>query len=71
MLAILFIITTINYADRATSSIAGPEIKRLLGLSQVETGFVFSVFAWSYVLAQLPGGALFDLDSGARNAQPN
>ena len=58
ILAILFIITTINYADRATISIAGPEIKKLLGLSPVEMGYVFSAFAWSYVLAQLPGGWL-------------
>ena len=60
ILAILFIITTINYADRATISIAGPELKKLLGLSAVQMGFVFSAFAWSYVLAQLPGGWLLD-----------
>ena len=60
ILAILFIVTTINYADRATISIAGPEIKKLLGLSPVQMGFVFSAFAWSYVLAQLPGGWLLD-----------
>lgn len=60
ILAMLFAITTINYADRATISIAGPDIKRELGLSSVEMGFVFSAFAWSYVLAQLPGGWLLD-----------
>ena len=60
ILAILFIVTTINYADRATISIAGPELKKLLGLSPVQMGFVFSAFAWSYVLAQLPGGWLLD-----------
>lgn len=60
ILAILFIITTINYADRATISIASPELKRILGLSPVEMGYVFSAFAWSYVLAQLPGGWLLD-----------
>ncbi|MES2259926.1 MAG: MFS transporter [Pseudomonadota bacterium] len=60
ILAILFIVTTINYADRATISIAGPELKKLLGLNAVQMGFVFSAFAWSYVLAQLPGGWLLD-----------
>ena len=60
ILAMLFLVTTINYADRATISIAGPEIKKLLGLSPVEMGYVFSAFAWSYVLAQLPGGWLLD-----------
>jgi ACS family glucarate transporter-like MFS transporter len=60
ILAMLFIITTINYADRATISIAGPEIKKALGLSPVEMGYIFSAFAWSYVIAQLPGGWLLD-----------
>jgi ACS family glucarate transporter-like MFS transporter len=60
ILAMLFAITTINYADRATISIAGPEIKKALGLDAVQMGFIFSAFAWSYVLAQLPGGWLLD-----------
>ena len=60
ILAILFLVTTINYADRATIAIAGPELKKLLGLTPVQMGFVFSAFAWSYVLAQLPGGWLLD-----------
>jgi len=60
ILAMLFAITTINYADRATISIAGPEIRKELGLDAVQMGFVFSAFAWSYVLAQLPGGWLLD-----------
>jgi ACS family glucarate transporter-like MFS transporter len=60
ILAILFAVTTINYADRASISIAGPELKKALGLSPVEMGYIFSAFAWSYVLAQLPGGWLLD-----------
>jgi ACS family glucarate transporter-like MFS transporter len=60
ILAMLFAITTINYADRATISIAGPEIKKALGLDAIQMGFIFSAFAWSYVLAQLPGGWLLD-----------
>ncbi|GJI94244.1 MFS transporter [Duganella caerulea] len=60
ILAMLFAITTINYADRATISIAGPDIKKALGLDAIQMGFVFSAFAWSYVLAQLPGGWLLD-----------
>src|SRR5437016_7394532 len=60
ILAVLFIVTSINYADRATISLAGPEIKKLLDLSPVQMGFIFSAFAWSYVLAQLPGGWLLD-----------
>jgi ACS family glucarate transporter-like MFS transporter len=60
ILAMLFIITTINYADRATISLAGPELKKILGLSAVQMGYIFSAFAWSYVIAQLPGGWLLD-----------
>lgn len=56
----LFAATTINYADRATISIAGPGMAKELGLSPVQMGYVFSAFAWSYVLAQIPGGWLLD-----------
>ena len=60
ILFMLFAITTINYADRATISIAGPKIVEALGLTPVQMGYIFSAFAWSYVIAQLPGGWLLD-----------
>ena len=60
ILAMLFLVTTINYADRATISIAGPEIRKFFALTPVEMGYIFSAFGWSYVLAQLPGGWLLD-----------
>ena len=60
ILAMLFLATTINFADRATMAIAGPELKKLFGLSPVEMGYVFSAFAWSYMIAQMPGGWLLD-----------
>ncbi|RDV00961.1 MFS transporter [Trinickia dinghuensis] len=60
ILAMLFIVTTVNYADRATISIAGAAIRKAMGLSPVEMGYIFSAFAWSYVIAQLPGGWLLD-----------
>jgi MFS transporter, ACS family, glucarate transporter len=56
----LFIATTINYADRATISIAGPDMAKELGLTPVQMGYVFSALSWSYVLAQIPGGWLLD-----------
>jgi len=56
----LFIITTLNYADRATISIAGPEIKKAFEMSPVAMGYIFSAFAWSYVIFQVPGGWLLD-----------
>ena len=60
ILAMLFIVTTINYADRATVSIAGSAMQKDLGMSAVQLGYIFSAFGWSYVIAQLPGGWLLD-----------
>ena len=60
IVVMLFAATTINYADRATISIAGPDMAKELGLTPVQMGYVFSAFAWSYVLAQIPGGWLLD-----------
>lgn len=60
LIAFLFIITTINYADRSTFSIAGAAASEALGLSPVSMGFILSAFGWAYVAAQIPGGALLD-----------
>jgi MFS transporter, ACS family, glucarate transporter len=60
IVAMLFIATVINYADRATLSIAGPALAKELALDSLQMGFVFSAFGWAYVLAQLPGGWLLD-----------
>jgi ACS family glucarate transporter-like MFS transporter len=56
----LFLVTAINYADRATLSIAGPSMSKELGLDSVMMGYVFSAFGWSYVIGQIPGGWLLD-----------
>jgi ACS family glucarate transporter-like MFS transporter len=60
IIALIFLITSINYADRATFSIAGSAASSELGLSPVQTGYILSAFAWAYVLAQIPAGALLD-----------
>ncbi len=60
VLFMLFVVTTLNYADRATLSIAGTSMKAELGLDPVMMGYIFSAFSWAYVLAQLPGGWLLD-----------
>ncbi len=56
----LFVVSAVNYADRATLSIAGSELSRDLGLSRVAMGYAFSAFGWAYVIGQLPGGWLLD-----------
>lgn len=60
IVAMLFTVTMVNYADRATLAIAGPALSHSLGLNAVQMGFVFSAFGWSYVIGQLPGGWLLD-----------
>ncbi len=60
ILALIFIVTTINYADRATLSITGPAMREEFGFSAVQMGYIFSAFSWAYVMAQLPGGWLLD-----------
>ncbi|NKI99852.1 MFS transporter [Novosphingobium sp. SG707] len=60
IIALIFLVTTLNYADRATFSIAGSAAARELSLTPVTTGYVLSAFAWAYALAQIPGGALLD-----------
>jgi ACS family glucarate transporter-like MFS transporter len=56
----LFLLTTINFADRATLSIVGTDIAKQLKLDPVAMGYVFSAFAWAYVICQIPGGWLLD-----------
>lgn len=60
VLFILFAVTTVNYADRASLSIAGSAMQHSLGLTPVTMGYVFSAFGWAYVIGQLPGGRLLD-----------
>jgi MFS transporter, ACS family, glucarate transporter len=60
IVAMLFLASVINYADRATLSIAGTALARDLALHPLQMGYVFSAFGWAYVLAQLPGGWLLD-----------
>ncbi len=57
---ILFLLTAINYADRATLSIVGTDLSKALKLDTVWMGYVFSAFAWAYVIGQIPGGWLLD-----------
>ena len=60
ILLIIFIVTAVNYADRATLSIAGTEVAKELQLSAISMGYIFSAFGWAYLLMQIPGGWLLD-----------
>lgn len=56
----LFVLTSVNYADRATLSIVGTDVAKQFKFDPVHMGWLFSAFSWSYVIAQIPGGWLLD-----------
>ncbi|WP_068717461.1 MFS transporter [Vibrio tritonius] len=60
IVAMLFLITSVNYGDRATLSIVGSPMSQALGLDSIAMGYIFSGFSWAYVIGQIPGGLLLD-----------
>lgn len=60
IVVMLFIVTSFNYGDRATLSIAGSAMAKDIGLDPVGLGYIFSAFSWAYVIGQIPGGWLLD-----------
>ncbi len=60
ILAMVFITVVINYLDRSNISVAAFAMKEDLGLSNVQMGYVFSAFAWTYACLQIPGGIVAD-----------
>ncbi len=65
-LALLLACGVVNYADRVTLSVAGPQIAAELHLKPTELGVLLSAFLWSYALAQGPAGMLADRVSPRR-----
>ena len=60
IVAVLFIVSSINYASRATLGIAGKPLSGEFHLDSVQLGYLFSAFGWAYVIGQIPGGRLLD-----------
>ncbi len=50
----------INYFDRISLSVAGPQLQEALSLTPVEMGLLFSAFFWSYAMLQIPAGLVLD-----------
>lgn len=50
----------INYLDRTVLGIAAPKLTAELGIDPAIMGILFSAFAWTYALAQIPGGLFLD-----------
>jgi len=57
---LLFVVTAINYMDRANLAIAGSKIQGDFGLSATQLGLLFSMFTWTYAASQIPVGYLLD-----------
>ena len=60
IVAVLFIISSINYASRATLGVAGKPLAAEFHLDSVALGYLLSAFATAYAIGQIPGGALLD-----------
>jgi len=60
VLGMLVLASAVNLGDRANLSITGTAMSADLGINSVMLGYVFSAFAWAYVIAQLPAGWLLD-----------
>ena len=58
--ALLGIGVLINYIDRIGLSVAAPQIQEAFNLTPVDMGLLFSAFAWSYSLLQIPVGMVLD-----------
>ena len=60
LVGLLALAALINYLDRATLSVALPQISTDLSLGPTAKGVVLSAFFWSYALMQVPVGMLAD-----------
>ncbi len=56
----VFLTVVINYLDRSNISVAAFALSEDLDLSSVQMGFIFSAFAWTYAILQIPGGFMAD-----------
>jgi MFS family permease len=50
----------INYFDRISLSVAGPQLQQTLGLTPTKLGLLLSAFFWTYALSQIPAGMILD-----------
>jgi MFS family permease len=60
VLALVFSAAMITYLDRVCLSAAAPAMRTDLGLTQIQMGYVFSIFNLAYGLSEVPAGWLGD-----------
>jgi ACS family glucarate transporter-like MFS transporter len=56
----VFLMSAMSYLERVNLSIAGPTVQKEFGLTDVQLGYIFSAFVWSYALFQAPSGRIAD-----------
>lgn len=61
VLVLIFISVVINYMDRTNISVAASALSEDLELTKVQMGLIFSAFAWTYSVMQIPGGMIVDV----------
>ena len=67
VLAVLFVVSFINYLLRNVPSVAVDSIQAEFGFTKTEVGYILGSFGLSYTLLQIPGG-LFGQRYGTRRA---
>lgn len=60
ILALLFLVTVINFVDRLTLSYVAPVLKETFHLSNTDYGFIVSWFLFGMMVGELPMGWLMD-----------
>ena len=60
ILAVLFVLSLVNYVLRNNLSIAIPSIRQEYGFSSAELGWILGSFNFTYALFQIPGGVFGD-----------
>jgi ACS family D-galactonate transporter-like MFS transporter len=60
VLALIALVTMVNYLDRSVLGLAAPTMAKDLGLAAGSLGIIFSAFSWTYTACQIPGGVFLD-----------
>ncbi|MBK1878542.1 MFS transporter [Pelagicoccus mobilis] len=60
VLAAVFLSVAVNYMDRNNIAFAASSLQGELGFTNVQMGYIFSAFGWTYATLQIPGGILAD-----------
>lgn len=60
MASLLMLATTVNYLDRNCLSVAAPELKKTLGITEEQYSYIIMAFQFTYMLMQPVAGRVID-----------